>query len=113
MTRTDPQTHLAVTPEAVLASFRADPHHFFDLAPHRVAYRRFGRGPDVLFLHGWPLHSGTFRALVPLLAARFTCHLVDLPGSGRTESPARAPIDLASHADVARHVVDALGLARY
>jgi pimeloyl-ACP methyl ester carboxylesterase len=101
------------TRDDVLASFRGAPHAFLDVAPHRIAYRRFGRGPDVVFVHGWPLHSGTFRALVPLLADRFTCHLVDLPGSGRTESPADAPVDFPSQAAVVRAAIDALGLSRY
>jgi pimeloyl-ACP methyl ester carboxylesterase len=99
--------------DAVLASFRGEPHAVLDVPPHRIAYRRFGRGPDVVFVHGWPLHAGTFRALVPLLADRFTCHLIDLPGSGRTESPDDAPLDFRAQAAVVRSAVDALGLGRY
>jgi pimeloyl-ACP methyl ester carboxylesterase len=101
------------TNDAVFASFRGKPHSFLAAPPHRVAYRRFGRGPDVVFVHGWPLHSGTFRRLVPLLADRFTCHLIDLPGSGQTESPDQFAIDLPSLADVARAAIDAIGLERY
>jgi haloalkane dehalogenase len=101
------------SPDAVLASFRGEPHALLAAAPHRIAYRRFGRGPDLVFVHGWPLRSGTFRALVPHLADRFTCHLIDLPGSGRTESPEGVPLDLASQAVAVRAAVDALGLTRY
>lgn len=108
-----PTSPALTTRDDVLASFRGAPHAFLDVPPHRIAYRRFGRGPDVVFVHGWPLHSGTFRALVPLLADRFTCHLVDLPGSGRTESPVDAPVDFPSQAAVVRAAVDALGLSRY
>lgn len=103
----------AATRDAVLASFRGAPHAFLDVPPHRIAYRRFGRGPDVVFVHGWPLHAGTFRALVPLLADRFTCHLLDLPGSGQTVSPGDCPVDFTSQAAVVRGAVDALGLRRY
>ena len=97
----------------VFDSFRGKPHSFLAAPPHRIAYRRFGRGPDVVFLHGWPLHSGTFRRLVPLLADRFTCHLVDLPGSGQSESPDDFATDLPSLADAARAAIDAIGLDRY
>src|SRR4051812_14118292 len=105
--------HAPLTPstrDAVLASFRGAPHDLLDVAPHRIAYRRFGQGPDIVFVHGWPLHSGTFRALVPLLADRFTCHLLDLPGSGQTESPVDAALDFPSQAAIVRATVDRLGL---
>src|SRR5688572_15665722 len=82
----------------VPASFRGAPHAYLDIGHTRLAYRRFGRGPDLVFVHGWPLHAGTFRALVPLLADRFTCHLVDLPGAGQSVCTPRTPIDLAAHA---------------
>ena len=97
----------------VLASFRGQPHDFVPAGAHKLAYRRFGRGPDLVFVHGWPLHAATFRALIPLLAPRFTCHLFDLPGSGQTRSPRGAPVDLVSHALALRAAVDALGLHSY
>jgi haloalkane dehalogenase len=99
--------------DAVVASFRGAPHGFLDVPPHRIAYRRFGSGPDVVLVHGWPLHAGTFRNLVPYLASRFTCHLLDLPGSGQTVSPGEAPVDFPALAAAARAAVDVLGLQRY
>jgi pimeloyl-ACP methyl ester carboxylesterase len=97
----------------VLTSFRDQPHGFVPAGAHKLAYRRFGLGPDVVFVHGWPLHAATFRALVPLLAPRFTCHLFDLPGSGQTQSPAGEPIDFASHSLALRGAIDALCLRSY
>src|SRR6516164_3031432 len=97
----------------VLASFRGQPHGFIPAGAHKLAYRKFGRGPDLVFVHGWPLHAATFRAVAPLLGTRFTCHLFDLPGSGQTQSPAGAPVDLASHAIALRAAIDALGLRIY
>jgi len=79
----------------------------------RLAYRRFGAGPDVVFVHGWPLRSATYRALVPLFAGSFTCHLLDLPGAGQTESDSDAPLDTLSQAATVRRAIDALGLERY
>lgn len=100
-------------PSDAAAPFRAPPQRFLDVPPHRLAYRRFGTGPDVVFVHGWPLTSATFRGLASLLAARFTCHLIDLPGSGQTESPDGAPLDFSSQARVLRSAVDQLDLRRY
>src|SRR5690606_1004113 len=41
-----------------------------------------GQGPDLVLLHGWAMHAGVFAGLAERLAARFTVHLVDLPGHG-------------------------------
>lgn len=101
------------TEAEVLASFRGPPHRFVDVGHSRLAYRRFGAGPDVVFLHGWPLRSATYRALVPLFAGSFTCHLLDLPGAGQTESDSDAPFDTRSQAASVRRAIDALALGRF
>jgi len=95
------------------AAFRRGPDERLDVGHSRLAYWRFGQGPDVVLLHGWPLHSATFRRLVPLLAEDFTLHLFDLPGTGKTEWDRDAPIDVVSHATTARRAIDALHLSRY
>lgn len=43
-----------------------------------------GRGPDLVLLHGWGLHSGIWAPLLPRLAphCRITC--IDLPGHGHS-----------------------------
>jgi pimeloyl-ACP methyl ester carboxylesterase len=67
----------------------------------------------VVFIHGWPLHSATFRDSASLLSTRFRCHLFDLPGAGDTQIGATSPLDLRSHIASAKAVVGALGLTRY
>jgi haloalkane dehalogenase len=78
-----------------------------------IAYRRIGSGPDLVFVHGWPLDSNTFRAVAPRLANDFTCHLLDLPGAGASVCHDRERLRLASFAATVREVVDQLGLRRY
>jgi pimeloyl-ACP methyl ester carboxylesterase len=97
----------------VLASFRGAPPSFIDVGHSRLAYRKFGSGPDVVFIHGWPMHSGTYRALVPLFAGSFTCHLFDMPGAGQTETGDNAPLDTLSQVASIRCAVDRLGLERF
>ena len=43
-----------------------------------------GRGPPLLLLHGWGLHSGVWTALLPQLRQRFRITCVDLPGHGHS-----------------------------
>jgi pimeloyl-ACP methyl ester carboxylesterase len=89
------------------------PSAFIDVGHSGLAYWKVGRGPDLVFVYGWPLHSATFRNIVPLLADSFTCHLFDLPGTGQSVWGPDSPIDLASHAKTLRRAIDFLGLRRY
>ena len=53
-----------------------------------------GRGPPLVMLHGWAMHSGLWAPLLPRLIARFRVHCVDLPGHGF--SPSLVPYTLDS-----------------
>lgn len=87
------------------------PHSFVDAGAERLAYYRFGRGPDVVLVHGWPLHAATFRNIAPALAEEFTVHAFDLPGAGRSD--ARGPVGVDLHGATVRRAIDRLGLARF
>ncbi len=112
-----PETHgaarTALTEAEVTAAFSKGPHDRIDVGHSRLAHWRFGSGPDVVLVHGWPLHAATFRRVIPLLAGDFTLHALDLPGTGKTEWDAGAPTDVVSHAATVRRAIDALGLSRY
>ncbi|HEX6241661.1 MAG TPA: alpha/beta hydrolase [Polyangiales bacterium] len=86
---------------------------YLDVGHSRIPHWQVGAGPDLLFIHGWPLHAATFRDLVPLLAQRFTCHVIDLPGCGRSHWSRSSQISLRAHAASMRAVADQLGLSRY
>ena len=75
-----------------------------------VAYRRAGTGPDVLFVHGWPVSSATFRTLLPYLVGHVTCHLIDLPSAGSSRFDTGTPLSIEQHFTTVRRVVDLLGL---
>jgi len=96
--------------QEVTAAFQK-PHALVPAGAEPLAYWRFGGGPDLVLVHGWPLHAATFRRIIPALAQRFTLHLFDLPGVG--QSAAHGPPSLPAHAAAVRSAVDALGLARY
>ena len=91
--------------------FRQPPARFLDVGSGEVAYRTVGTGPDVLFVHGWPVSSATFRCLLPHLADHVTCHLVDLPGAGSSRYPAGTQLTIANHIHSVRRVIDLLGLS--
>jgi len=105
-------TPLASAPAAAL-DFSQPPGSFLDVGHARLAYRRLGNGPDLLFVHGWPVTSATFRDIAPALAQRYTCHLIDLPGAGHSEWDDATPISIAGHTETLCRAIDALGLERY
>jgi len=100
----------AITPTAAADLFRDSPDRQIPAAQGTVAHRRVGDGPDVLFVHGWPVSGATFRRLLPVLAEHVTCHLIDLPGAGSSEFDDTTQLSIANHVDAVRRVVDDLGL---
>lgn len=78
-----------------------------------VSYRKFGVGPAVVFIHGWPLSSATYRDVAKELCERYTCYLPDLPGAG--ESPGyrdwRQPLE--QHTSTMVEFTENLGLDRF
>lgn len=105
-------TSSTVTAQSAADLFRRAPARFLDVGAGEVAYRTVGRGPDVLFVHGWPVSSATFRTLLPHLADHVTCHLIDLPGAGSSRFAADTPLSLAGHIQAVRRVLDLLELRR-
>ncbi len=92
--------------------FRRDPDRFLDVGAGEAAYRCVGTGPDVLFVHGWPVSSATFRQLLPHLVDHVTCHLVDFPSAGSSRFDADTPMSIDQHIETTRRLVDLLELER-
>ena len=82
----------------------ASPHAAAPDAANALFHEVRGAGPDLVLLHGWAMHGGIFAPLVERLAARFTLHLIDLPGHGRSASAA-LPLTLAGAARAVADVV--------
>lgn len=101
-----------LTPTAASDLFRHEPHQFVDMGPGRgsVAVRTIGTGPDVLFVHGWPVHGATFRKLLPHLVDHLTCHVIDLPGAGSSRYDSTTQVSIANHIHSVKRCVELLGL---
>lgn len=75
-----------------------------------MAVRRVGSGPDVLFVHGWPMSGATWRTLLPHLVDHVTCHVVDLPGAGSSRFHRGSTISLRTHVASLRRLAERTGL---
>lgn len=92
--------------------FRSEPDRFVAVDGGRggeVAVRTVGAGPDVVFVHGWPVSGATFRCLLPFLVDHVTCHLLDLPGAGSSRVDAGSTLTIANHVAAVRAAIDDLG----
>jgi haloacetate dehalogenase len=76
----------------------------------RIHYRRLGRGPGLVLLHGYPQTGHMWRKVMPGLAERFSVVAPDLRGYGDSDRPRTGYDKRTMAADVA-DLVAALGLA--
>ena len=88
--------------------FRREPDRFIDVGEGEAAHRVVGSGPDVLFVHGWPVTGATWRRLLPHLADHVTCHVIDLPSAGSSRFDADTVLTIHQHMESVRRVVEAL-----
>jgi pimeloyl-ACP methyl ester carboxylesterase len=78
---------------------------------HRVSFRRAGRGPLLLLLHGIAGTSATWDDVIPALAASHTVIAPDLLGHGDSAKPA-GDYSLGNYASGVRDLLESLGLER-
>jgi len=76
---------------------------------HDVSYRMAGEGPAIVLVHGLTMSSTTWRAVMPILAQRYTVIAPDLLGHGESAKP-RGDYSLGAHADGIRDLLVALGI---
>ncbi len=84
----------------------------FEWESRQIAWTRAGSGPPVVFCHGMPFSSRVWAPFADALVDRFTVHLWDLPGYGRSSKHPRHPVHAGIHARVLRALLDHWGLDR-
>ena len=101
---------IKLTPAQASELFRNEPEQFIDVDGVEVAFRKIGSGPEVLFVHGWPVNGATFRCLLPYLVDNVTCHLIDLHGAGASKFDTNTPLSVDQHIHSVKRVIDHLGV---
>lgn len=90
--------------------FRAAATEFFDVTTANMAVRRFGSGPPLLMIHGWPLSGFTWRHVIPRLAATRTCIVPDSPGAGDTTWHRDHDFRFRGQAETYARLLDEMGI---
>ena len=99
--------------EATTRFFFDTPAQALDFGTARLAVRRFGSGPPLLLVHGFPLSGFTWRKVLPELSQRYTCYVPDLPGMGESEWTDATDFSFPGQGRTLKALVDRLGLERY
>lgn len=101
------------SPTREAAFFHAQAPSLVDTGTARIAYRRYGAGEPLILIHGWPFSGFIYRKLLPRLAERYTCFVIDLPGAGRSEWDTNNDFSFHGHAEHLQRFRQAVGIERY
>ena len=82
-------------------------------AGHTMAYRTYGRGPDIILVHGFSHSSLCWeRTIDALVRAGYRVHTIDLLGHGMSDKPYGIRYSLELYARQLREFMKALGIDR-
>jgi haloalkane dehalogenase len=85
---------------------------FAETAFGRIAHIDRGKGPAVLFLHGFPLSSFQWRGAIDRLSVHCRCLAPDSMGLGHTEVAAGQSVTPVAQADMIAAFLDQIGVDR-
>jgi 3-oxoadipate enol-lactonase len=81
-----------------------------DILGLRLHYWMTGHGMDVLLVHGWASSGRMWSHVVPMLANRYRCWLLDLPGFGDSDKPGEGWYSIPHYTEVLREFMHTLGI---
>jgi haloacetate dehalogenase len=103
--------------QAVSTSVAAFETHQIEIAGNSVFFRRYGSGPAMLLIHGFPRTSLMWRNLAPQLARDHTVICADLRGYGKSGTPASSddhfPYSKRAMAQELASLMETLGFAEF
>src|SRR3990167_2134897 len=85
------------------------PSKYIDVKGSKIHYLESGEGDPILFLHGIPTSSYSWRNIIPHLSSLGTCIAPDLIGFGKSDKP-NIRYTLADHIEYIKDFIDALSL---
>mgnify|MGYP000486503549 CR=1 FL=1 len=92
--------------------YRSAEPQLFEFSDASIAVRKFGNGPALLLIHGFPLHGATWRKILPSLSEKYSCYVVDLPGLGDSHWSEETDFSFPAHAARLSRLLDLLNIDR-
>lgn len=85
--------------------------HVIDINGKKVTYSDTGKGPAIIFIHGWSESRSAFNQISKILFTKYRCISIDLPGFG--ESEALEKVTLSKVSKVIEKLIGKLGIKKY
>ena len=76
-----------------------------------VNYIQYGKGKDILLLHGWGQNIEMMKPLGDNFSDRFRITILDLPGFGKSEEP-KTVWSLEDYVEMIHSLLDSLGIKK-
>lgn len=70
----------------------------------KINYNVYGRGPCVIFLHGWGMDGTTFLEIAKNLSEKYQVYTIDLPGFGKSDL--LKPLDISEVCSIVHEFVE-------
>jgi len=87
------------------------PSKYIELRDSSIPYWIIGNGPNLIFVHGWPLDGRTWRKSVDMLKTHFTCHVIDLPRAGLSKWSKTTRLGVKAYGDILAECIEQMELA--
>jgi len=81
------------------------------LASATINYTQYGKGPDIVLLHGWGQNIEMMKPVGDLLADRYRITILDFPGFGESAEPKEAWM-VENYATVVEEMIKALKIKK-
>lgn len=85
--------------------------HTIEINGRKFFYSDSGKGPVIVFIHGWLDSHTTFTSISKLLSSRYRCILIDLPGFGQSDSIEKVTLNKIS--TTLEKALDKIGINKY
>ena len=85
--------------------------HTIEINSKKFFYSESGKGPTIVFIHGWLESHTTFTNISKLLSTKYRCILIDLPGFGQSDAIDKVTLNKIS--TTLEKVLDKIGVNKY
>ena len=78
----------------------------------KIHYLSAGKGPTILFIHGWPTSSYLYRHIIEKVSEKYQVVAIDLPGFGKSDKRLKDSYSFRYHSRILNGFLDNLGLQK-
>lgn len=82
---------------------------YVSINSHRVCFEQFGKGKNIVFLHGWGASRTAFLFVAKRLCYKYRTTVVDFAGFGESEEP-KEPYSVGKYADDINELLEYCGI---